>query len=166
MSTVEHYEKLLARHWFPVLGDVPLTAITRDSLKGELARLASILRTTSIRGNVLVALQACLSAAVEDGLIPASPAARLGRHVRSDVLPQERLDPFTREELAQLLAATEVEMPEWYPLLLTLARTGVRIGEAIALRSEDVDFRARCGGYAREPTKGASAPPRTARDGG
>src|SRR5262249_54967915 len=35
----------------------------------------------------------------------------------------------------------EADMPEWYPALLTLARTGLRPGELAGLRPEDIDFR-------------------------
>lgn len=159
-STVDRYRSVLARQWTPVFGDLPLTAITRDRIKAELARLAATHQADSIRGNLLVALQACLSAAVEDGWLPANPAARLGRYIRSDKLPQERLDPFTREELAHLLATAETDMPEWFPFYLTLARTGLRIGEAIALRPEDLDFRARCLWVRRAAYKGRVSTPK------
>ena len=155
-STVDRYRSVLARQWTPVFGDLPLTAVTRDRIKAELARLAATHQADSIRGNLLVALQACLSAAVEDGWLPANPAARLGRYIRSDKLPQERLDPFTREELAHLLATAETDMPEWFSFCLTLARTGLRIGEAIVpsgLRtSTSAPGACGCGGA---PTRGA-----------
>src|SRR5436309_15841474 len=31
-------------------------------------------------------------------------------------------------------------MPEWYPVVLTMARTGLREGEALALQPGDLDF--------------------------
>ncbi len=140
-STHDHYQDQLRCHWFPEFGNVPLTAITRDRIKAILAELSRTHRASSIRANALVALQGCLTTAVEEGRIPGNPAARLGRFIRSDVLPAERLDPFTREEVTCLLATAEAQMPEWYPCLLALARAGLRVGEMAALRPEDLDFR-------------------------
>lgn len=34
-------------------------------------------------------------------------------------------------------------MPEAYPVVLTLARTGLRIGEALTLHADDLDFQRR-----------------------
>jgi integrase len=67
------------------------------------------------------------------------PAARLGRFAgRTGDLRE--LEVFSAEELSGLLATAERQLPEAYPLLLTLARTGLWIGEALTLRDEDLDF--------------------------
>jgi integrase len=47
---------------------------------------------------------------------------------------------FTPAELTTLLSTAEQQMPEHYPLILTLARTGLRSGEALALKRDDLDF--------------------------
>ncbi|HSC70463.1 MAG TPA: site-specific integrase, partial [Candidatus Methylomirabilis sp.] len=44
------------------------------------------------------------------------------------------------EEIRHLLATCREHFPEGYPLLLTLARTGIRIGEGAGLMWEDVDL--------------------------
>jgi integrase len=49
-------------------------------------------------------------------------------------------DPFTADEVRQPLETAEREYPEWYALFLTLARTGLRIGEGLALQRDDVDL--------------------------
>ena len=46
---------------------------------------------------------------------------------------------FTPEELARLLQTAAEEMPEAYRLVLILARTGLRIGEALTLQVSDID---------------------------
>src|SRR4029453_9000993 len=48
-------------------------------------------------------------------------------------------DLFTRDELEQIIETARRDMPEHYALILTLARTGARIGEALALRVDDID---------------------------
>ncbi len=140
-STLTTYTRVMRTHWIPAPGPYPWPALTRDRIKGVLAGLAGGLRASTISASTLPPLQGCLSAAVEDGLLVANPASRLGRFMRSDVLPQERQDPLTREELSGLLATTETDMPEWYPALLAFARTGVRFGELAALKPKDLDFR-------------------------
>jgi integrase len=47
---------------------------------------------------------------------------------------------FTPEELTRLLQTAAKEMPEAYRLVLTLARTGLRIGEALTLQVSDIDL--------------------------
>lgn len=160
-SSLEHYTQVLHAHWVPHLGALPLDAITRERVRTTLAALATRLRATTIRHSSLVVLRACLSGAVEDGLIPANPAARLGRYVRSNVEPREPVDPFTREELLALLGQAEGEMPEWYPLLLTMARAGLRFGEVTALSPGDLDFRERALWIRRAAYKGRVSTPKS-----
>jgi len=87
-------------------------------------------------------LRACLSAAVEDGLILGNPASRLGKFATRSGKARE-IATFSREELTILLETAEREMPEVYPIVLALARTGLRIGEALTLQVDDLDFQRR-----------------------
>ena len=54
--------------------------------------------------------------------------------------PIDRTKVLSTEELGHLLSVARVEFPEFYPLILLLADTGCRIGEALALRWSDVDL--------------------------
>ncbi len=53
------------------------------------------------------------------------------------------LDPLSAEELCLLLDTVAVHFREYYCLLLLLARTGMRIGEALGLQWGDIDFNSR-----------------------
>ncbi len=88
-------------------------------------------------------LRAMFNAAVEDELRPDNPAARLGKQLRLVLPPkarQENIKAMDREQLAAFLTAAQTEAPRYAPLFLTLARTGLRLGEALALRWEDLDL--------------------------
>ena len=53
------------------------------------------------------------------------------------------IDPLTREELSLLLLIFQEHFPKHYPFVLTLARTGMRLGEACGLKWSDIDFQGR-----------------------
>ena len=93
-------------------------------------------------GHVHAALQGVLAAAVEDGLIPTNPAASKrarqarprggnGTKVRADQC-------WTTEQARAFLAATAED--RLGALWTTLLGTGLRRGEAIALRWDDLDL--------------------------
>jgi len=81
-----------------------------------------------------------LNLAVDDEVIAANPAHRLGKIFRAKS-PRPEIDPLTRQEVALLLETFKKHYPREYPLALLLARTGLRIGEAIALQWDDIDFK-------------------------
>jgi integrase len=127
-ATTERYEMVLRKHWLPALGRLPLTGVTRDQIKEVLTeKLGAGLKPRTVKGHLDV-LRACLTAAVEDSLTPVNPAARLGKFLPRTGEGQE-IDIFTRAELTALLEVAEQHMPDAYPIVLTLARTGLRIGE-------------------------------------
>jgi integrase len=141
-ATQENYRVAMRRHWQPALGALPLPLLTRERIKAVLAEklTTGALKPSSLR-TTLIALSACLHAALEAGLIPGNPAIRLGRFTRTaGDAETPRVEIFTPPELTTLLTTAEQHTPEDYPLLLTLARTGLRLGEALALKREDLDF--------------------------
>jgi integrase len=56
------------------------------------------------------------------------------------------------EEREKLLAKAQEMAPAYFPFILFLAETGCRIGEAIQLRWEDVDCKARVAQIYRQKT--------------
>jgi len=98
-------------------------------------------------------LRAMLSAAVDNEVIAANPIAKLGRALglsKSKAARQESVKSkaMTRAQLINFLSAAFTYERRWYPLMLTLARTGVRLGECLALQiglhdDGDLDFLAR-----------------------
>jgi integrase len=81
-----------------------------------------------------------LNHAVEDGLIPASPATRLGKLNKKPAERHQDINPLTREELRLYLDTARQHFPRYFPFFLCLARTGLRLGEALALQWDAVDW--------------------------
>ena len=139
-GTQEKYAEVMRVHWLPVLGHVPLQQLSRATIKGILVDKASYAHATL---ELMVSvLRTCLNAAVEDGLLIKNPAASMGQWVGGK--PSKTIQAFTRAKLAHLLQTAQQVSPCHYPLLLLLARTGLRLGEALALQVGDIDLSAAC----------------------
>jgi hypothetical protein len=127
-ATVEKYTADLRKHWLHELGMLPLSDLTCEKVETMLqGKLMEGIKPNMAR-IMLTVLRACLYAAVDEGRLTANlaaPVAKFVGHARVQV------DIFTREDLTRLLVTAAQEMPKAYPLVLTLARTGPRIGEAL-----------------------------------
>jgi integrase len=88
----------------------------------------------------LFTLCAILNSAVEDGLIASNPAARCGRVVRTDESEVAQIEVFRPTELRAVLEVALRDYPALHPFIFMLARTGLRLGEVLALQWADVDF--------------------------
>jgi integrase len=89
---------------------------------------------------VLAPFREMYAHAIEDGHVTANPAAGVLRRTRGDAADPRAADFLTRDELASLLAVVRRDEPQWYAFVLTLARTGVRLGEAVAFQWDDIDW--------------------------
>ena len=144
--TVTSYRQLFRLHVEPALGTLKLRDIQRAHVKS----LVTVKRQAGLSKNTVRLIRACLSAmlaeATDDGLLKANPAMsmsrRQGRKSADALSRSERLKairPMSEQQLAAMLEAAR-EDAEYFPLLLTLARTGVRPGEALALKWEDLNL--------------------------
>ena len=142
-STLRFYRGHLDQHVLPAIGTVSVADLKRTHCR-ELAAAcrAKALKLATVRG-IVRTLSTLLSQAVEDELLPANPALRMGRYLRQGDEPKAAIQPLTREEAALLLSTAGVHFPRFYALLLCALRTGMRQGELLALRWSDIDFAGR-----------------------
>jgi len=143
-STVENHTRLLKNHIISVFGDMKVTDVTRGYIKSFLHGKINDGYTKSTVNNLRAVISDVLNEAVDDETIPANPTHKLGRIGKKEDA-NISIDPLTSEELKKLLDTVRMdkELSGHYPLFLLLNRTGVRIGEGIALRWDDVDFNGR-----------------------
>jgi integrase len=139
-STYERYEQVFRIHLKPRFGSRPIDQIERDDLKRYFSELATSKKygLGTLR-NIVATLRAILSEAVEEGLIEGNPASRLGKYAFGNAR-KRNIDFLTRGETASFLTAAKIHTPNRYPMFLTALRTGLRLGELLALRWEDIQF--------------------------
>jgi integrase len=90
-------------------------------------------------------LSGVLNYALEDELISANPISGITRRLfpkeTSKAEPIKEQSVFSESEIEKLLAVTRLHFPDFYLLMLIGARTGMRLGEILALRWGDIDHK-------------------------
>ena len=141
-STEKDYRSILDNHVLPAFGKKPVTEIKRMMIKKFLMGKIKSGFAASTVSHMKSCIGGALNVAVDDGVLTANPAHRLGkifkkRNVQGDI------KPYSKDELSSLLDSFQTHFPDHYPQALTLARTGMRLGEALALQWDDIDFEGR-----------------------
>ena len=146
-SSVCSYEELLRLHVLPVFGNMRLNDINRGKVKDFFAAktLEGYARSSVIHMKALISN--ILNSAVDNEVIPMNVSLGIK-------IPQKKkngdegegngmIDVLTAEEADLFLNTVNQYFPRDFPLCLLLLRTGMRIGEALALRWGDFDFNTR-----------------------
>ena len=130
-KTLGTYDSQMRLHLTPYFGENPLTGISSTDVRTWVAKVsgAGVGATTSRQSYRL--LRQIMESAVMDERIPRNPCA--GIKLPRIVSAEKR--GLTREELISLAE----ECGTYGPVILFLGTTGLRIGEALALRVEDLD---------------------------
>ncbi len=119
-----------------------MTEINKLAVKNFLMKKINAGYAASTVTHIKNAISGVLRLAVEDGVLLVNPAHDIGKLFQNKSAEKE-VDSITKEELQTFLKAFKEHFPRYYPLVLTMARTGMRIGEAMALQWQDVDFEER-----------------------
>lgn len=151
-STYAKYKDLLEKYAYPTLADIPIDKIGRADVRGLLLKcLAQGLSKSSLakkKGlsrsslrNLNTVIGGAISCAIEDELISDDPTIGLIKslHIKPDA--REHLDPFTPEDVSLFLKTCADHFGEYYPFFLCAFRTGMRLGELLALQWGDVDWK-------------------------
>jgi integrase len=145
-ATYLSYSNMLRLHILPAFGATKVRQVQRGRIKEW---LTNALNDNYARDSVRLmhgTLRGMLNAAIDDGILVANPADKLGRLLKLHIASakrQEEIKAMTREQLATFLAASQALPESMSALFLTLARTGMRIGEGLALQWDDIDFASR-----------------------
>lgn len=131
-KTRHQYHSLLALHILPTWGTVPLGKVTFEGLSQWVARLhLGGLGASGVRQSVFV-MSAALDHAVRSNRIRSNPAHGLG-------LPRPHRRDYVFLTHGELRGLAD-ETGRWRVFVLLLGYTGLRWGEATALRSCDIDL--------------------------
>lgn len=119
------------RWWHERLGGLPARSLTPGAVEGALLELRKDRQEATVAGYLTI-LRAALRRAVRDGQIASDPTSRLSV---SYGYP-ERHVTWSDDELGRTCAAA----PPWCSSLLAFLRaSGLRVGDALALRWDQVD---------------------------
>lgn len=134
-ATQQHYEYVIDNHLLPAFGEVQLRLISRESIQALLAAKLKDLSWRTVK-HIRTTLGTILGTAEVWGYLEDNP-------VRKTRLPRRGCRPdrqvLSPEQLRQVLA----KLPEpSKSLVWLLVLTGLRIGELLALRWQDVDLEA------------------------
>ncbi len=141
-------------HLLPAFGAMRLDAIGPRDVDAFTARKREEGYDPKTINNFLTVLRKTLAVAVDYGILTHVPKIR---HLKTD---PPKFDFFDFSEADRLLAAAD---PAWRTLILVALRTGLRRGELMALRWEDVDLVARRLVVRRNLVRGKFTTPKSGR---
>src|SRR5918995_701809 len=135
-TTFERYEQIVRLHLKPALGRVKLKALTPAHVRGlyrEKLEAGSSARTVRY---IHTTLHKALKQAVMDGLIPRNATEA----VKPPQPSREEMHPLTPEQAKLLLKAAHEAGDRLEALYVLAIHTGLRQGELLGLKWDDVDL--------------------------
>ena len=139
--TEDYYRKILDHHLLPVFGKLPLTEIKPAQVRAFIAQKLNAKASRNTVKNMAATLRAILYQAQQmDELIPSNPAARFGKFFDARHDAREHVVVLEPEDVARVLKSAT----KWYAdhalAVRMLFYTGMREGEMLGLRWEDIDW--------------------------
>lgn len=133
-STQKSYRSMLNKYILPTFGDRKLRAIRSSEIQTFMNQFAGMSYVMPLMARAV--LNGVFDAACADNILHRSPMAHISKDVQ--IKPSEKKRPLTREERNRIEKACS-EHPQGLYIAL-LYYLGLRHGEALALRWDDIDW--------------------------
>lgn len=137
-STIKSYEEITRLHVKPFIGAEKLSKLTMPAVEAFVDALLKT-RSKAMAGKAVRSLSSIITEAQRRGLV-AQNVAKGVKVIRSKREKKKIVVP-PKHDLRAMLQTAEVEFPDYYPIVLTVAFTGLRSSEMRGLRVADVDLR-------------------------
>jgi integrase len=138
-GTVRNYESIVAAKIIPAFGALKVTEWTPSRIEDWWVRQRESGLDRKTLANYRGVLRGIAHRALVQELITKDPSLRIaGRLGRRDG-EIRKVDFLSGDELNAMLRAAERVCPRFFPLFVTLAATGMRIGEGLAVQPGDLD---------------------------
>ena len=140
-KTRSYYQGALDNHLYPALGSFRLPEITSAQITAYFLQLKeSGLAHSTIIG-IYVTCNQLFKQAYMDETISKNPMDRVQRPRQRKEEQKKAVDAFTSDEVKHIISCLEAEPMKWRCFVRLLIETGIRRGEACALRWENIDLK-------------------------
>ena len=135
-STLDAYRSVIKNHLVEHFGDYELRHITAEEVQQFVTTKRKAGLSPKTVSNHVVILKEMFKHAVRWGYLRSSPA----EHVERPRSSHREMDFLNPQEVRAFLQASRESYPERYSLFLTAVMTGMRRGELLAMKWQNVDW--------------------------
>lgn len=140
-KTRAYYQGALDNHLYPALGDSRLSEITSAQISAFFLKLKESALAHSTVIGIYVTCNQLFKQAYLDESISRNPMDRVQRPRQRKEEQKKGVEAFTADELKNILSLMDNESLKWRCFVRLLIDTGIRRGEACALRWENIDLK-------------------------
>lgn len=141
-KTMEGWKQFLRLRILPSFGDVAIGSISAGRLIDFFAGMSSEGLSFHTIERYYSFLSVVFKMATKTGVIKSNPMTMVDKPTpRKDELLDDTVEACTAEEIAALLGIMEKEPLKWRVIIRLLIETGMRVGECMALRWDNIDWK-------------------------
>ena len=135
-STHERYAQVLRDHINPVFGSKMLDAINKGDIRDFIVRKSKKYTPFIFRD----IMSGVFNYAIDDEVVKVNPVSGITKRLKIKRDRSEDVDPFNEIDMALFIDTCQEHFKEYHPFFFMAARTGMRLGELLAVRWGDLDF--------------------------
>ncbi|MBF0507736.1 MAG: tyrosine-type recombinase/integrase family protein [Deltaproteobacteria bacterium] len=162
-STYRRYREVLRMYVVPVIGAMVIDEIKRGDIR---SLLLSLFRRGLSRSTVCLVrdvTSGVMGYALDEELVAVNPVAGITKRLNLGRDQKIHINPLNHDEVELFLGACRAHYLDQYPFFLCAFRTGMRLGELLALRWGDIDWNSKFIEVGRSYKLGTFTPTKTGR---
>jgi len=139
-TTYERYSDLLEKHVYPTLGTKNINEIQKKDIRKLLLALNKKGYSKSTICLAREVISGPLGYAVDEELLQYNPVSGILKRLKLNQNGKRQIEPLNHQEVELFLKTCLEVHPEHYTFFLCAFRTGMRLGELLALVWGDIDW--------------------------